>query len=92
MGNTCLHYAVVAKDKDRVKLLLTPKYKSGKGPGPILNMVYTSRQFYKGVLKFVNDTFLDYNDKITHQNYFITRFFRISNLGTLFYPPLRGHF
>ena len=30
MGNTCLHYAVVAKDKDRVKLLLTPKYKSGK--------------------------------------------------------------
>ena len=30
MGNTCLHYAVVAKDKDRVKLLLSPKYKSGK--------------------------------------------------------------
>lgn len=30
MGNTCLHYAVVAKDKDRVKLLLSPKYNSGK--------------------------------------------------------------
>ena len=30
MGNTCLHYAVVAKDKDRVKLLLSPKYNSGE--------------------------------------------------------------
>ena len=30
MGNTCLHYAVVAKDKDRVKLLLSAKKKSGK--------------------------------------------------------------